>query len=207
MRDDMSREWLAELHEFLHGSESVPVTRLIKGSGFALGLAWSAPCYKSTRSAIPDARLLVAKAAAVNACCIAASLAAFAFSRLGYDWGPAAGIITGAVGTVVALCSLRYSLWGLRVIRKREEIISLFKGLQALRDDTDTLEASVSAIDRRHANGEVSENESVECAQLAYKVLLSQRLRFRVNSELVAIVEDQFLWELSKRPRIIFWKR
>ncbi|WP_435111915.1 hypothetical protein [Nocardiopsis synnemataformans] len=38
LREDMTREWLAELHEYLHGDDAVPVTRLYKGIRFSLSL-------------------------------------------------------------------------------------------------------------------------------------------------------------------------
>jgi hypothetical protein len=43
IRDDMAREWLAELHEVLHGAEAVPITRLFKGVGYGGGVLLSAP--------------------------------------------------------------------------------------------------------------------------------------------------------------------
>lgn len=40
-REDVRREWIGELHEFLHGDQAVPVTRLVKGIWFAFGLIWA----------------------------------------------------------------------------------------------------------------------------------------------------------------------
>jgi hypothetical protein len=42
VRDDLHDDWLAELEVFLHGREALPITRLIHGVGFALGLVRTA---------------------------------------------------------------------------------------------------------------------------------------------------------------------
>ncbi|MEV2277838.1 hypothetical protein AB0I72_19860 [Nocardiopsis sp. NPDC049922] len=42
IRDDMAREWLAELHVVLHGADAVPVTRLVKGVAYGFSLFVSA---------------------------------------------------------------------------------------------------------------------------------------------------------------------
>jgi hypothetical protein len=55
IRDDMAREWLAELHEFLHGAEAIPVTRLVKGLGYARGLFFSAPRFGREHAPVKDA--------------------------------------------------------------------------------------------------------------------------------------------------------
>jgi hypothetical protein len=41
-RDEYLEEWNGELHEFLHGAEARPITRLVKGVRFALGLIHAA---------------------------------------------------------------------------------------------------------------------------------------------------------------------
>jgi hypothetical protein len=38
VREDLAEEWTAELHEILHGAEALPVTRLYRGTRYALGL-------------------------------------------------------------------------------------------------------------------------------------------------------------------------
>jgi hypothetical protein len=43
LRDDLEAEWQAELVEFLHGAEALPITRLWRGLKFAAGLARVAP--------------------------------------------------------------------------------------------------------------------------------------------------------------------
>jgi hypothetical protein len=43
VRDDLIDEWSAELYEILHGAEALPVTRLVRGVRFTLGLLWTAP--------------------------------------------------------------------------------------------------------------------------------------------------------------------
>ncbi|WP_017625572.1 hypothetical protein [Nocardiopsis chromatogenes] len=35
-REDMHREWSGELHQYLHGDDAVPITRLLKGVRFAI---------------------------------------------------------------------------------------------------------------------------------------------------------------------------
>jgi hypothetical protein len=51
-REDMRREWVGELHEYLHGHHAVPVTRLVKGSWFALSLIWGS---KKVAQGLPEA--------------------------------------------------------------------------------------------------------------------------------------------------------
>src|SRR6266704_1546867 len=43
VRDDLSDEWTAELHEILHGAAALPVTRLVRGIRFGFGLLRTAP--------------------------------------------------------------------------------------------------------------------------------------------------------------------
>lgn len=43
LREDLLDEWDAELHEILRGVEALPVTRLIRGARFALGLFRAGP--------------------------------------------------------------------------------------------------------------------------------------------------------------------
>jgi hypothetical protein len=43
VRKDLVEEWTAELHEILHGTEALPITRLFTGTRYALGLARVAP--------------------------------------------------------------------------------------------------------------------------------------------------------------------
>ena len=43
VRDDLTEEWTAELHEILRGAEALPVTRLYRGTRYALGLLRVAP--------------------------------------------------------------------------------------------------------------------------------------------------------------------
>jgi transcriptional regulator with XRE-family HTH domain len=43
VRDELIDEWTAELHEILHGAEALPVTRLVCGIRFGLGLLRTAP--------------------------------------------------------------------------------------------------------------------------------------------------------------------
>lgn len=43
LRDDMTAEWRAELHFVLHGTEGMPLTRLLRGIRYSLSLVKSAP--------------------------------------------------------------------------------------------------------------------------------------------------------------------
>jgi hypothetical protein len=53
VRGDLIDEWSAELYEILHGAEALPVTRLIRGVRFGLGLL-PIPLWPCTRLAEDD---------------------------------------------------------------------------------------------------------------------------------------------------------
>ena len=53
VREDLRDDWLAELEIFLHGCEALPVTRLIRGTGFALGLVRAARAIGRDLSGLP----------------------------------------------------------------------------------------------------------------------------------------------------------
>jgi signal transduction histidine kinase len=47
VRQDLADEWTAELHEILRGAEALPVTRLYRGTRYALGLLRTGPSIAS----------------------------------------------------------------------------------------------------------------------------------------------------------------
>ncbi len=55
IREEMREEWLGELHEYLRGAEAVPITRLVRGLRYAVGVMWVAPIM-ARRLGIPSKR-------------------------------------------------------------------------------------------------------------------------------------------------------
>jgi hypothetical protein len=43
VRDELREEWLGELHQFLHGADALPVTRLWRGLRYSTGLLCAVP--------------------------------------------------------------------------------------------------------------------------------------------------------------------
>jgi hypothetical protein len=114
LRDDMAAEWRAELHFVLHGTEGLPLARLLRGIRYSLGMVKSAPAIAdnlkgSARRLLRTARYLTALGAiGFAAWCVILS---YKFlhpaypERLVYGWGTPPAPIPHQLTGIGYLCS------------------------------------------------------------------------------------------------------